>query len=198
MISAALLVGVLAPRSNRSGKASADTAPPPPVMQAATVESNAEAIRRRVAEGQQVRITDDEGREWRGRIQVLARDTLTLVLKDRQQRDVPYGNIIRIDRPHDSLANGALIGFAAGAGLGLFAVISEENEAPATIHLFPGSPDGVNSTDDSVMQAGPGLNPPDGIGVWDASLAVADFDSDGFGDLVVGAPGNCYRDAGGD
>ena len=127
MISAALLVSALAPGATGSGKALADAPATPPVTQAATGESDAEAIRRRVAEGQQVRITDDEGREWRGRIQVLARDTLTLVLKDRQQRDVPYGNIIRIDRPHDSLANGALIGFAAGAGLGLFAVISEEN-----------------------------------------------------------------------
>ena len=97
-----------------------------PATQPATPESDAEAIRRRVKEGQQVRITVDEGGEWHGRIQVLARDTLTLVSKDRQQKDVPYGNILRIDRPHDSLANGALIGLAAGAGVGFFAVMSEE------------------------------------------------------------------------
>ncbi len=127
MITAALLVSALAPGATGLGKARADAAATPPVTQAATGESDAEAIRRRVAEGQQVWITDDEGREWRGRIQVLAHDMLTLVLKDRRQKGVPYGNIIRIDRPHDSLANGALIGFAAGAGLGLVAVISEEN-----------------------------------------------------------------------
>ena len=127
MLSAALVVNFLSQGPVGSEIPPTGAQVTAPTTHPAARESDADAIRQRVEEGQQVRITDDQGREWRGRIQVLARDTLTLVLKDRQQRDVPYGNIIRIDRPHDSLANGALIGFAAGAGFGLFAVISEEN-----------------------------------------------------------------------
>ena len=89
--------------------------------------SDADAIRQRVKEGQKVRITDDQGREWQGRIEEFAPDDLVLTTKDRQQRDLPYAAILRIDRPHDTLANGARIGFASGVFLGLLAVISEAN-----------------------------------------------------------------------
>jgi hypothetical protein len=95
--------------------------------QAAPPQADAEEIGRRVRAGQKVRITDDQGREWRGRVETLAPDTLTLVMPDRREVDFTYGNILRIDRPHDSLANGALIGLASGAALGFLAVISEEN-----------------------------------------------------------------------
>ena len=50
-----------------------------------------------------------------------------LLAKDRQRRDVPYAAILRIDRPHDTLANGALIGFVSGAAYGLCALVAEEN-----------------------------------------------------------------------
>jgi RNA methyltransferase-like protein len=89
--------------------------------------SDADAIRQRVKEGQKVRITDDQGREWQGRIEELAPNHLVLLTKDRQLRDVPYAAILRIDRPHDTLANGALIGFVSGAVYGLLAVLAEEN-----------------------------------------------------------------------
>jgi hypothetical protein len=89
--------------------------------------SDADAIRQRVKEGQKVRITDDQGREWQGRIEALAPDNLVLMTKDRQRRDVQYAAIVRIDRPPDTLANGALIGFLSGAAYGLFAVVAEEN-----------------------------------------------------------------------
>ena len=89
--------------------------------------SDADAIRQRVKEGQKVRVTDDQGREWQGRIEALAPDNLVLLTKDRQRRDVPYVAILRIDRPHDTLANGALIGFLSGAVYGLLAVVAEEN-----------------------------------------------------------------------
>ena len=88
---------------------------------------NADAIRLRVKERQKVRITDDQGMEWQGRIETLAPDSLMLLTKDRQHRDVPYASIVRIDRPHDTVANGALIGLASGAILGLIAVLAEEN-----------------------------------------------------------------------
>ena len=92
-----------------------------------TAPSEADAIRQRVKEGQKVRVTDDQGREWQGRIEEFAPDDLVLTTKDRQQRDLPYAAILRIDRPHDTLANGARIGFASGVFLGLLAVIAEAN-----------------------------------------------------------------------
>ncbi len=98
----------------------------PPAAQTAA-PSDADAIRRRVKEGQKVRITDDQGREWQGRIEDLAPDNLVLLSKDRQRRDVPYAAILRIDRPHDTLANGALIGFVSGAVYGLLTLVAEEN-----------------------------------------------------------------------
>lgn len=64
--------------------------------------------------------------QWPGRVAALTPDTLTLVTRDRERRDVSYGTIFRIDRPHDGLANGAAIGLASGATLGLIAVLTEE------------------------------------------------------------------------
>ena len=98
----------------------------PPAAQSAG-PNDADAIRQRVKEGQNVRITDDQGREWHGRIEALAPDSLVLLTKDRQRRDIPYATIVGIDRPHDTLANGALIGFVSGAAFGMLAVIAEEN-----------------------------------------------------------------------
>ena len=98
---------------------------PPAAQTSAT--SDADTIRQRVKEGQKVRVTDDQGREWHGRIDAFAADNLVLLMKDRQRREVSYTAILRIDRPHDSLANGALIGFVSGAVFGLLAVAAEEN-----------------------------------------------------------------------
>jgi len=97
----------------------------PPATQTAG-PSVADAIRQRVKEGQKVRVTDDQGREWQGRVEALAPDKIVLLTKDRQHRDLAYAGIVRIDRPHDTLANGALIGFASGAVYGLVALIAEE------------------------------------------------------------------------
>jgi hypothetical protein len=92
---------------------------PPATQTAASID--AAAIRQRVKEGQKVRVTDDQGREWQGRIETFAADNLVLRTKDRQRRDLPYSSILRIDRPRDTLANGAGIGFVSGAAFGLFA-----------------------------------------------------------------------------
>src|SRR5688500_636139 len=78
----------------------------PPAAQTAGA-SDADAIRQRVKEGQKVRVTDGQGREWQGRIDALAPDNLVLLTKERQRRDVPYAAILRINRPRDTLANGA-------------------------------------------------------------------------------------------
>lgn len=97
----------------------------PPAAQIANPR-DAETIRQRVKERQKVRVTDDQGREWQGRIDAFAADNLVLLTKDRQRRDIPYAAILRIDRPHDRLADGALIGFVSGALVGLVALAAEE------------------------------------------------------------------------
>ena len=50
--------------------------------------------------------------------------------------------------PQDNFGAAIAVGDVTGDGYDDLSVISEENEAPATIHLFPGSPDGVNSTNE--------------------------------------------------
>ena len=121
-----LFMTMLGSGSDDSGKAIASAQESKSGLQAESAQSDADRIRQRVKEGQEVRITDDQGREWRGRIDALTPDNLTVVTHDRQRKDLPYGTILRIDRPHDSLANGALIGLASGAAFGLGLVIAEE------------------------------------------------------------------------
>ena len=95
--------------------------------EAASAQTDADEIRRRVKEGQKILIVDDQARELTGRIGELRADALMLLV-DRKRTDVPYDRILRIDRPRDGLSNGALIGFGVGAALGLAAVISEESD----------------------------------------------------------------------
>ena len=121
-----LFMTMLGSGSDDSGKAIASAQESKSGLQAGSAQSDADRIRRRVKEGQEVRITDDQGREWHGRIDALTPDNLTVVTHDRQRTDLAYGTILRIDRPHDGLANGALIGLAAGAAFGLGLVIAEK------------------------------------------------------------------------
>ena len=79
-------------------------------------------------EGQKVSVTDDQGREFKGRINALTDDSLSL-LGATTSTDIPYDQIVRIDRPHDGLGNGALIGFGVGAALGFAAVVSEDTRS---------------------------------------------------------------------
>jgi hypothetical protein len=77
---------------------------------------------------------DDQGREFNGRITTIAADSLT-VTPDRAPRVVvPFAQIVKIDRPQDILANGALIGFGGGAalGFGLLAADDAKSCDPAT------------------------------------------------------------------
>ena len=123
-----LFMTMLASGSDDPGKSIVLAKENTSAVQAASAQSDADRIRQRVKEGQKVRITDDQGREWHGRIGTLAPDNLTVVTHDRQRTDLPYETILRIDRPHDSLANGALIGLASGAAFGLSLVIAEEHD----------------------------------------------------------------------
>ena len=88
--------------------------------EAASAQTDADEIRRRVKEGQKVLIVDDQGRELTGRIGELRADALMLRV-GRDRSDVPYDRILRIDRPRDGVSDGALKGLAVGAGLGLVA-----------------------------------------------------------------------------
>jgi hypothetical protein len=126
LVTALALAATLSSGSGTLGGSSPSGEQNPPADQTAD-SGHADAIRRRVKEGQKVRVTDDQGREWQGRIEAFAADSLVLLAKDRQRRDIPYATILRIDRPHDTLANGALIGFVSGAVYGLLAVAVEEN-----------------------------------------------------------------------
>lgn len=99
----------------------------------ASAQTDAERIQARVTQGQNVSITDDQGRQVQGKIRALTADGLTLLV-DGTTADVAYDRIVRIDRPNDGLANGALIGLGVGAGLGLAVIASEDQSdcLPAT------------------------------------------------------------------
>ena len=77
------LVTTLSSAPGASNRSLADGQQNPPAAQ--TVDpGNAAAIRQRVKEGQKVRVTVDQGREWQGRIEGFARGNLELLTKDRQ------------------------------------------------------------------------------------------------------------------
>jgi hypothetical protein len=92
----------------------------------ALAQTDTENIRARVKDGQKVSITDDQGQEFKGRIGTMAADGLSMLV-DGNSVDVAYDRIVRIDRPNDSLANGALIGFGVGAALGLTAIATKDH-----------------------------------------------------------------------
>jgi hypothetical protein len=95
----------------------------------ASAQTEADDIRARVKERQKVSITDDQGREVNGMIITIAADTLTLTRDKAPYVVVPYAQIARIDRPHDTLANGALIGFGVGAALGFGLIAADDLES---------------------------------------------------------------------
>jgi hypothetical protein len=100
----------------------------------ASAQTAADDIQKAVRAGQKVAITDDQGRESNGRIGTMTASGLTVVSRGATVA-LPYAEIVRIDRPHDTLANGALIGLSVGAGLGI-AVLAADDHArcdPAVI-----------------------------------------------------------------
>ena len=90
---------------------------------AASAQTDADEIRRRVKQGQKILIVDDQGRQLTGRIGELRADTLMLLV-GRDRSDVAYDRILSIDRPRDGVSDGALKGLAVGAGLGLVAALA--------------------------------------------------------------------------
>jgi hypothetical protein len=92
----------------------------------ASAQAAADEIQKAVRAGQKVAITDDQGREFNGRISTMTAGGLTVVSRGTPVA-LPYAGIVRIDRPHDTPANGALIGLGVGAGLGIAALAAEDH-----------------------------------------------------------------------
>jgi len=105
-----------------------------------SAQTNTDRIRASVKPGQKVSIIDDRGQEVHGRIGEMTADALT-VLDENKSTDVVYDRIVAIDRPNDSLANGALIGLGVGTALGLVAVSAFEDQecAPGGVTCSPPS-----------------------------------------------------------
>jgi hypothetical protein len=121
----------------------------------ASAQTDTEKIRARVKHGQKVSITDDQGQEIKGRISTMTADGLT-ILVDGESADVPYDRIVRIDRPNDSLANGALIGLGVGAALGLAAVAADDQSQCPPGGLFCGEPTARNYVAGTLLLGGLG------------------------------------------
>ena len=83
--------------------------------------------------GDEVRVTLDGGRELKARIVGLTPDTLS-VLARGTRRDLGEADVRAVvHRQEDSNANGAWIGFGAGAASGMFAfVVVSEGRAPSS------------------------------------------------------------------
>jgi hypothetical protein len=96
----------------------------------AGAQTEAETIRSILREGQKVSVTDDGGRELDGRIVSLGVSTLSLQHDRTKQTEIPYGDVLRIDRPRDGLSNGALIGLGVGAAFGLTAWAVDRDPGP--------------------------------------------------------------------
>lgn len=116
-----LAVSTSPPRRPDAGNIQEDS----PAAAAPAPRAESEEIRRRVKVGQKVTITDDGGRQLEGRIGALGPDRLSVASRT-DVTELAYERIMRIDRPHDGLGNGALWGFGVGAGLGLAMVLAEE------------------------------------------------------------------------
>ena len=76
-----------------------------------------------VKSGLKVSVVDDRGANVEGRIQEVSDRFVRLAVRGGS-REISIENIVRIERP-DTVKNGALIGFAFGAGMGVMATFSD-------------------------------------------------------------------------
>ena len=101
-----------------------------------SAQSDRERIQGHLKDGQKVSITDTQGREITGRIGTVTTATVS-VLDHGKTMTVPYDEILRIDRPRDGLANGALIGLSVGAALALVSIAAEDQSDCPPGGFFP-------------------------------------------------------------
>jgi hypothetical protein len=106
-------------------------------------QDGGDQIRMTVKEGQTVRVTDEAGQELQGKITGITPEGLRLRAHGKVS-DIPYDRIVRIRRPADTLKNGALIGFAVGAALGVVALATyeEPEECSEVGGFYCGEPSG--------------------------------------------------------
>ena len=83
--------------------------------------------------GDEVRVTLDGGRELKARVFEVTPDTLSVIASETR-RDLGEADVWAVvHRQEDSNANGAWIGFGAGAASGMFAfVVGSEGRAPSS------------------------------------------------------------------
>ena len=124
----------------------------------ASAQGTADHIRGRLKDGQKVSVTDEQGREFNGRVVNMASDVLTLA-NSRERADIPYEQIVKIERS-DGLMNGTLIGLGMGVALGL-AVVGDSSACDDGGGLFCGDPDAGNYVATALLFGGIGA----GIGV---------------------------------
>ena len=96
------------------------------VSTTAAAQTPADDIRAQVKDGLRVSVTDDQGRDFKGRIIRLTSDVLTIA-KGRERTDIPYTDIVKIDHV-DTLKNGALIGLGVGSVMGVLMVLPSDCE----------------------------------------------------------------------
>ena len=94
----------------------------------------------------------------------------------------------------DFFGDAVAVGDVTGDGYPDLVVASDEEIRGGSIHLFRGSRTGVTVAGTTMLKAEAVLGRPYFSFGQGNVLAVADFDRDGFGDLVVGDPGLCYRE----
>jgi hypothetical protein len=126
-------------------------------------QTDVESIRTRVKDGQKVSVTDDGGQVFNGRISAITADGLSMQVGGKSA-DVRFDRIVRIDRPNDGLANGALIGLGVGAALGLATIAAEDHRDCEPLAMF----DCSNPTAGgyaAVTLLGAGLGTAIGVGV---------------------------------
>jgi hypothetical protein len=83
----------------------------------------AQSIPATVQSGLKVSVVDARGASVEGRVQEVSDRFVKLAVRGAS-RDIPIEDIVRIERP-DTVKNGALIGFAFGASMGLIATFSD-------------------------------------------------------------------------
>jgi len=72
--------------------------------------------------GESLSIVDEDGRRIDGRFVNLSVDSITVRRRGGPEQ-IRIDRVVRIEKP-DSLANGALVGFAVGGGMGLLGALS--------------------------------------------------------------------------
>lgn len=103
--------------------------------------------------GDTISITDTKGRDIRGKLEGLTSSSLTLMVDGQSQHfETSHVNTIR-ERHFDSLENGALWGFGAGAGTGsALGVLADGAVHPFFSLLFGAIGSGIGVAVDAAIQ----------------------------------------------